>query len=149
MKYMRESDSALFFTCSLIEFIGRQQKLKRSDVVSALGENVLRRIYNYSDVLHCEPIAKCADDFITECGVPTGDFDNVGRCVYTVPSYWDIGKVYCRLIEDVQNDDTVKTLKEVYSSWIDAHISNYNTDFFYQPRDYIKECYLAGEVLDD
>lgn len=26
-------------------------------------------------------------------------------------------------------------------------ISNYNSDFFYQPRDYIRECYLAGDVI--
>ena len=25
--------------------------------------------------------------------------------------------------------------------------SNYNTDFYYQPRDYIAACYKKGEVL--
>ena len=36
---------------------------------------------------------------------------------------------------------------EVYFYWIDAAISNYNTDFYYQSRDYIYECYMAGKVL--
>lgn len=142
-----KNDSDLFFTCSLIEFIGRQQKRKRSEVVSALGEKTLRRIYRYADVFHCEPIAKTADEFITDCKITVGDFDNVGRCKYEVPDYWTIGEVYERLIEDVCGDDVVGTLLEVYASWIDGAISNYNSDFFYQPRDYIRECYLEGEVL--
>ncbi len=33
-----KNDNDLFYTCSLIEFIGRKQKLKRSEVVSALSE---------------------------------------------------------------------------------------------------------------
>ncbi len=31
--------------------------------------------------------------------------------------------------------------------WIDKAISNYNTDFFYQSRDYIFECWKEGEVV--
>ena len=142
-----KNDNDLFFTCSLIELIGRRQKRKRSEVVSALGEKTLRRIYRYADVFHCEPIAKTADEFITACDIIPGDFDNVKRCKYEVPDYWTIGEVYERLIEDVCGEDVIQTLIEVYSSWIDVAISNYNSDFFYQPRDYIRECYLEGEVL--
>ncbi len=146
------TDSNLFFLCSLIEFIGRRQKLKRNEVVSSMGIKTLRHIYNYADILHCEPIAKVADEFIEACKLTTGNFDNVEACKYEVPSYWDIGKVYSRLIQDVTEnisakDKIIKTLTEVYSSWISNSISNFNSDFFYQPHDYIKECYLEGEVL--
>lgn len=82
------------------------------------------------------------------CNVPEGSFDNVSECRYDVPDYWTIGEVYERLIEDVTDGDVVKTLFEVYSSWIDSAISNYNSDFFYQSRDYLRECYRAGEVLE-
>lgn len=143
-----KNDNDLFFTCSLIEFIGRQCKLKRSEVVSLLGDEAIRRIYSHADVFHCEPIAKVADDFITGCGLPTGSFDNEKNCKYEVPDYWSIGEVYERLIEDVDKGKILETLKNVYSSWIDEAISNYNSDFFYQPRDYIRECYLEGEVLE-
>ena len=34
---------------------------------------------------------------------------------------------------------------EVYTSWIDAVISNYNTDFYYQSREYIYTCYIEGK----
>lgn len=36
-----KNNSALFYTCSLIEFIGRQQKLKRSELVQLLGKKSL------------------------------------------------------------------------------------------------------------
>ena len=56
--------------------------------------------------------------------------------------------VYERLIEDSYTDnEIVKGIWEVYHSWIDEHISDYNTDFYYQPRDYIAACYEEGVVL--
>lgn len=144
-----KNNSALFYTCSLIELIGRRQKLKRSELVQRLGEKTLERIYRYADVLHCEPIEKTADDFITEQDIPVGDYDNVAACRYAVPDYWTIGEVYERLIEDVCGEDTehiVQTLMEVYTSWMDETISNYNTDFYYQSREYIYECYKEGKI---
>lgn len=138
----------LFYVCSLIEYIGRERKLRRADVVKGLGEDVLRRIYRYADTFHCEQIAKVANDFITMRSLPTGDFDNVGSCRYATPSYWDIGAVYARLIEDVSgNADAIDKLVEVYTSWMSDALSRFNSDLFYQPRGYIAECYRAGEIL--
>lgn len=144
-----KNNSALFYTCSLIEFIGRERKLKRSELVSFLGKKVIERIYRYADVFHCEPIEKTADDFIVNLNIPQGSFDNVASCRYNVPDYWTIGEVYERLIEDIAGDHTdrlVDILIEVYSSWINDAISNYNTDFYYQSREYILECYREGKI---
>ena len=142
----KEND--LFYVCSLIEYIGRERKLRRADVVSALGEETIRRIYRYADTFHCEQIAKVADDFITLCAIPSGDFDNVAKCRYAVPGYWDIGAVYARLIEDVADGaDTVSKLMEVYASWMSDALSRFNSDLFYQSRGYIAECYRAGTIL--
>ena len=144
-----KNNSALFYTCSLIEYIGRERKLKRSEVVHVLGESAIRRIYRYADVFHCEPIEKTADDFNTNLNIPEGDFDNVASCRYTVPDYWTIGEVYERLIEDLsgsREEEVLKNLMEVYTSWIDGVISNYNSDFYYQSREYILECYREGRV---
>ena len=146
-----KNNSALFYTCSLIEFIGRQQKQKRSELVQMIGKKTVERIYRYADVLHCEPIEKTADDFIENLNIPEGDFDNVAKCRYTVPDYWTIGEVYERLIEDIAEDDEehiIDRLMEVYTSWIDAVISNYNTDFYYQSREYICECYREGTIVE-
>ena len=144
-----KNNSALFYTCSLIEYIGRMQRLPRAAVVQGLKRETIARIYNYADVFHCEPIEKTADEFIMRCALPTGDYDNVAACRYEVPDYWAIGEVYERLIEDVCGDDesrVIDVLMEVYTSWIDAAISNYNSDFFYQSRGYIYQCYLEGTV---
>ena len=40
----------LFYVCSLIEYIGRKQKLRRAEVVSGIGEKTIRRIYKYADI---------------------------------------------------------------------------------------------------
>ena len=71
-----KNNSDLFYTCSLIEFIGRERKLNRSELVRFMGEKTIRRIYRYADVFHCEPIAKTADDFITNLSIPKGE---IGR----------------------------------------------------------------------
>jgi len=143
-----KNNNKLFYTCSLIEFIGRKKKRKRREVVEFLGKDSLNRIYEYSDVFHCEPIEKVAAEFIEESGMTKGNFDNVGECRYLVPDYWTIGEVYERLIEDCYTDDTiVKGIWEVYHSWIDESISDYNTDFYFQPRDYLAACYETGAVL--
>ena len=144
-----KNNSDLFYTCSLIEYIGRKQKQRREAVVKLLGQETIRRIYRYADVFHCEPIAKTADDFIHICNIPVGAYDNLEKAKYEIPDYWTIGEVYERLIEDVSEDSTeaiVDTIMAVYSSWISDAISNYNTDFYYQSREYICQCYTEGEV---
>lgn len=55
----------------------------------------------------------------------------------------------CSLIEDVCGEDedhVVECLMAVYTSWIDDALSNYNTDFYYQSRDYIYHCYKEGKI---
>jgi len=143
-----KNNNNLFFTCSLIEYIGRTVKRKRGDVVEILGKSRIERIYSYADVFHCEPIEKVAWEFIEDSNIGTGNFDNVALCRYSIPDYWDIGEVYERLIENSYSDqDIVKGIWEVYHSWISDAISDYNTDFYYQPRDYIAACYDEGKVL--
>lgn len=145
---MEKNNSALFYTCSLIEYIGRETKNKRSDVIDCLGKDALKRILKYADVFHCEPIAKTADDFIQSSGISDGTFDNIALCRYSVPDYWDIGEVFARLIEDsYEEKKIVDGILEVYHSWIADVILNFNSDFFYQSREYIAVCYKEGEIL--
>ncbi len=142
-----KNDNSLFYVCSLIEYIGRIQKHKRNSIVNFLGKSTIKRIYNYADIFHCEPIEKVADDFIVHCNISPGTYDNVLNCKYDVPDYWTIGEVYERLIEDVVGeDDIIDALMQIYNSWISDALSNYNSDLFYQPRDYIKECYMEGNI---
>ena len=141
-------DNNLFYTCSLIEYMGRVTKNRRSDLVVKLGDD-LKRIYTHADVFHCEPIEKVADDFIVRDNLAQGEYDNVSAARYKVPGYWDIGRVFERLIEDVASEtDVVNGIRQVYSSWMTDKILNFNSDLYYQPREYIAECYKAGRMLE-
>lgn len=144
----KKNSNALFFTCALIERIGRTLHLERRKIVESLGEMGISILYKNADILHCEPIEKVADDAIEEFALASGDYDNVAQARYLVPDVWTIGKVYARLIEDVADGDIVKVLLSVYSSWIDSKLSDYNSSFYYQPRDYVAECFRQGTVLD-
>ena len=90
---MGTNNNNLFYTCALIEYIGRQVKRRRSDVVDLLTIDRIKRIYEYADVFHCEPIEKVAYEFIMECNMSKGNYDNVAECQYKIPDYWDIGEV--------------------------------------------------------
>ena len=149
-----KNNNSLFYTCSLIEYVGRNVRQERSFVVSSLGKDFVTRIYKDADVLHCEPIEKIANEIIEMKSLTNGSFDNIASCRYEVPDYWTIGEVYERLIEDICGDTEsidfiTEMLLNVYNSWISKAISNYNTDFFYQSRQYIYECWKAGEIIQD
>ncbi|MFR5931085.1 MAG: hypothetical protein ACLUGI_10910 [Subdoligranulum sp.] len=47
---------------------------------------------------------------------------------------------------DDDYDHVVDRLVEVYTSWIDAALCNYNTDVYYQSREYIYECCKEGQI---
>ena len=135
-----QKDNDLFFTCSLIDYIARKTKNTRRDVVNALGKERVARIYD-----------RVRDDFIEEAGIPTGTFDNVAACGYAIPSHWDIGKVYKRLIKQVaaaKNISIVDALFQVYNSFLSDHIDDYNSSVYYENPSYLYESFMAGHILD-
>lgn len=148
----RESrkDNDLFFTCSLIDYIARKTKNTRQETVDALGRERISKIYDLADVYHSDNIERVSDDFIREAGIKQGNFDNVGECKYAIPSHWDIGKVYKRLIKSVareKNIDVVDALMEVYHSFISAKIDDYNSSVYYENPSYIFECFMQDKIL--
>ena len=109
----KRNNDALFFTCSLIEQLGRSLHMRRGKVAAELGEAGIQTLYRNADILHCEPIEKVADDVITEFSLQGGDFDNLAEARYTVPDVWTMGKVYARLIEDAhQIVDIIVSLQQ-------------------------------------
>ena len=144
-----QKDNDLFFTCSLIEYIARKTKNTTQEIVRKLGEENINKIYELAEVYHCENIEKVSDEFIEKAEIEIGKYDKIAECKYRIPTYWEIGKVYKRLIMMVDNNKTnyVKTLIEVLSSWIIEKIDNYNSSMYYESPDYIYECYKAGKVL--
>ena len=151
-EYGRENrkDNDLFFTCSLIDYIARKTKNTRADVVNKLGKDRIEKIYDLADVYHSDNIDRVSDDFIEEAGIQQGYFDNVGDCGYAIPTHWDIGKVYKRLIKMVAKDEKISivdALFKVYNSFISAKIDDYNSSVYYENPSYIFECYKQNEML--
>ena len=67
-----------------------------------------------------------------------------------MPSNWDIGKVYKRLIKMVAEDEKkeiVDALIEVYNSFISSQIDDYNSSVYYENPNYIFECYKQKKML--
>ena len=143
----RESkkDNDLFFTCSLIDYIARKTKNTRKDIVNSLGKQRVEKIYDLADVYHSDNIDRVSQDFIEEAGIQQGNFDNVGDCGYAIPTYWDIGKVYKRLIKMVAEDEHVSivdALFEVYNSFISSKIDDYNAAILSMTKD--KQVYYVN-----
>ena len=145
-----QKDNDLSFTCGLIEYISRRTKNIRADVVDKLRKENICKIYDLADVYHCENIDKVSDRFIEEADIVPGKFDNVADCGYSVPSHWDIGKVYKRLIKMVAEDEKIQVIDaliEVYNSFISPKIDDYNSSVYYESPDYIFECYREKRML--
>ena len=145
-----QKENDLFFTCSLIDYIARKTKNTRATVVEKLGRERLEKIYDLADVYHCDNIDRVSDDFIQEAGITTGTFDNVADCRYAIPTHWDIGKVYKRLIKQVaanEQIDVIDALMKVYRSFISPKIDDYNSSVYYENPSYIYECYRENKML--
>ena len=144
-------DNDLFFTCSLIDYIARKTKNTRADVVNALGKKRLEKIYDLADIYHSDNIERVSDDFIQKkAGIENGEFDNVSECNYAIPLYWDIGKVYKRLIKAVaeyEKNGIIEAVFKVYNSFISIKIDDYNSSMYYENPSYLLGCYLENKVL--
>lgn len=139
----------LFFTCSLIEYIARKTKNKRCDIVDALGKVSIRKIYDLADVYHSDNIDTVSEEFIQKADIRPGTFDNVAECLYAIPSHWDIGKVYKRLILGISKEKKIHVtdaLMEAYHSFVSAKIDDYNSSFYYDAPENILNAFLDGKI---
>ena len=148
----REDKSAnnLFFLCSLIEYTGRKTKNHRNVVVNAIGKKGLLHIFDLADVYHSENIDKLLFELTEKHSIENGIFDNVANAKYSIPTHWDIGKVYKRLIIDVsknENKSFIDALSEVYNSWLSRKIEDFNGSIYYESPAYLFQSYLKGECL--
>lgn len=122
---------------------------KRSDVVNKLGRKNIEKIYDLADVYHSDNIDRVSEDFIEAAGIQEGTFDNVAAAKYAVPSHWDIGKVYKRLILGIAREKrigVVDALFEAYNSFVSGKIDDYNSSFYYDAPQNILNTFLYGEI---
>jgi hypothetical protein len=147
-----QTENNIFFVCSLIEYIARATKNTRKNVVNQLGREEIAHYFELADVYHCENIDKLTAELTSKHHIETGIFNNEASCRYTPPSYFDIAKVYKRLIVSIMQYKSISftdALIEVYNSWITEKIDDYNSSMYYESPDYVFQSYIAGEVLRD
>jgi len=138
----------LFFLCSLIDYIARKIKSHRGTVANSIGKTELGRIFGLADVYHSENIDKISDELIEKFAIPNDNFPTESK--YTLPSHWDIGKVYKRLVINIAEHerlDFISALLKAYNSPISEKIENFNSSLYYENPSYIFACYQEGKVL--
>lgn len=136
----------LFYVCSLIEFIARETKNRRKVVVESIGEQGLHKLLKDASVNHCLSFEQVCEEVVSCYRIPTGNFETVLNCKYSVPRYTDIGKLYSIIILN-ENYDAVSGMVRVFSSSVCDLISNFNSDLYYQNPSYLAECINASELL--
>lgn len=144
---MNKEMNDLFFVCSMIEKVSRESKQKQSYVINKIGKENINRLYRYADVFHCENPDKISYELIENNNIEIGTYDKISRCKYKIPTYWELGEIYARLIINVNKKDIINTLFEVYNSWIEEIMDNYNSSFYYESPEYHLACYEDGKVL--
>ena len=144
----REKDD-LFYVCSLIEFVGRKTKNRRRIVVNALGiKGIQKQLYD-AQVNHCLSFEQVSDEIIGYYKIPSGSFDTILECEYSIPSVTSIGKLYSRLILDcAKPEEEVMEVINVFNSFISDEISNFRTGIYYQNMSYLECSYQEGHLLD-
>ena len=145
----KQEENDLFFVCSFIEYIARKTKNTKKYIVETLGKQYIEKIYELAEVYHSENIDKVSDEIIEKFHIQLGDYDIISDCHYRVPSIWELGRIYQRLIIMVNNnpEQYIDTLMQVLSSWIIDKIDNYNSSMYYESPEYIYACYEEGKVL--
>lgn len=133
----------VFYTASLVEYIGRKTCNKRDKIVKAIGTDGIRRLINMADVNHCLSFEQVSDEVIDRYQIEIGTYDTISTCRYNVPSHLVIGSVYAKLANAVkkQPDKLPEALYEVFVSGISDAISNFNSAFYYSSSNEIEHEY--------
>lgn len=141
------NENNLFYTCSLIEYIARYTNNTKKVIIEKLKKDKVEKIYNLADIYHCENIEKIANEIIDEYNISKGTY--IYKLNDNKPTYFDIGKVYQRLIimVNINEKNIIDDLIKVLSSWIIEKIDDYSSSMYYENPSYIYECYKSKKIL--
>ena len=143
-----QEENDLFFVCSFIEYIARTTHNTKEYIVKKIGKEKINKIYHLAEVYHCENIDKITDEIIAESNIQNGNYEL--KIHNYKPTFWEIGKVYQRLILmicDYNKNEFINTLYDVLTSWIIEKIDNYDSSMYYETPEYIYECYKENKIL--
>lgn len=138
-----------FYVCSLIEYTARKTKNRRSVIVQALGKDGIRKQLKDASVNHCLSFEQVSDELIETYHIPSGDFDTITGCKYSIPGYMDIGKLYAMMIQDcAKPGEEVEELMKIFTSFISDEISDFRTGVYFENPSYLEWSYREGRLLD-
>ena len=138
-----------FYVCALIEYISRETKNHRRDVVLAIGESGMDKLLYDAEVDHCLSFEQVCDEVVEYYKIPQGQFDTITDCKYAVPSFLDIGKLYSIMVEDcAKPGEELQEMMKIFTSFISDEISDFSTDLYYQNPSYLECSYREGKLLD-
>lgn len=139
----------LFYVCSLIEYISRETRNRRGDVVKRIGKEGIEKLLHDAEMNHCLSFEEVSDEVISHFQIRNGAFEPEKGSPYTIPDVQEIGKLYAIMIEDLADPDReTEELMSVFSSFISDAISNFRSDLYYQNPDYLEWCYREGHILE-
>lgn len=139
---MKNHRNDIYYTASLLEYVARRTKNRRSDIARFLGKEGIAFIDRYADINHCLPFEQVSDELIETYRISEGTyypealFQNEES---TPPKHTQIGKAYANLVCDIQPDPEQypSALYDVLCSRISEWMTDYRSAFYYSPRDYI------------
>lgn len=140
----------IFFLCSLIEYVARKTCNTKKYTVDKIGYKKIKKIFDLASVYHSENIDKITDEIVYECNIEIGNYDIFSKITNTnPPTYWDMGKVYSRLILMLSENekDCINKLIEVLTSWIIPEFDNYDSSLYFESPNYILECYKENKII--
>lgn len=138
----------IFYVCSLIEYIARQTKNHRQDVIRYFSKKDIEHQLYAAEVNHCLSFEQVSEELIEQFNISDGNFDTVAECRYEVPSATSIGMLYQGLVlSTMKNGDAAQAIIDVFSSFITDEISDFNSNVYYTNPDYLRCSYLEGKML--
>lgn len=139
---MKDPRNDIYYTASLLEYLARETKNRRSVIAQILGITGIASIYTYADMHHCLPFEQVAAEFIERYQIPEGTYypEALFKATdSTPPKHTRIGKAYANLVCDIQPDPEQypASLYDIFCSKISEWMTDYRSAFYYSPRDYI------------
>lgn len=138
-----------FYLCSLIEYTARKTKNRRGIIVECLGEAGIKKQLHDAEVNHCLSFEQVSDELVEGYGIPTGSFDTITGCKYSIPGFQDIGRLYALMTEHLAEPGMEReVLRKLFTSFLSDEISNFKTGVYYQNPSYLENSYKEGYLLE-
>lgn len=138
----------LYFVCYMIERVARTIHRRNCYVAEAMGTDGLWHELSIASTSHCLNPEQVVHEWIEYYHLEKGNVDVTkvdSRFTDKVPSATQMGKVYARLIESVdQTDNLPQTILQVYQSPVSDAMDNYNASAYYEPSYVQTRAYFNG-----